>query len=64
MHSLAFMLLPRSFVLSSTLKANDPNKSWIYFIHGYLMLFCNSFVNATSVLTMDKRLAIKRQLKS
>lgn len=33
-------------------------------MHGYLMLFCNSFVNAALVLTMDKRLAIKRQLKS
>ena len=59
------MLLPRSFMLSSRLKMNGPDKSWIYFIYhvGYLMLSCNSFVNDILVLTMDKRLAIKRKAR-
>lgn len=30
---------------------------------GYLMLFCNSFVNDILILTIDKRLAIKWKAK-
>ena len=31
---------------------------------GYLMLFCNSFVNDILILTIDKRLAIKWKAKA
>ena len=42
-------------------KIKGPAKSWIYFtLHaGYLMLYCNSLVNAILFLVMDQRLTVK-----
>lgn len=43
-------------------KIKDPAKSWIYFTlrAGYLMVFCNSLVNATLFLALDQRLTVKK----
>ena len=40
-------------------------KSWIYFIlhAGYLMVFCNSLVNAILFLAADQRLTVKKVIK-
>ena len=44
-------------------KIKGPAKSWIYStLHaGYLMLYCNSLVNAILFLVMDQRLTVKNK---
>ena len=48
------------FILKTKIKG--PARSWIYFtLHaGYLMVFCNSLVNAILFLTMDQRLTVRK----